>query len=499
METAVNLLGKTKGENHRRTRHAALALVVRHEWRQMSRDKTLWIVGVLLSALMIYAAFNGAAWIDFQRNTLSRAQKEETERLDSMQSELRQIDAGQAKPKMFRDPARPGWVGEFLGTRYAALPPLSLAALSVGQRDLYPYYFKVSTLSADNFLNEDEIENPFNLLTGRFDLAFVIVYLLPLFILALSYNLLAGEKESGTLPLALSQPFGLARLLIGKIGARFAFIAALAVVLSVLGASLTGADLSEAETIFRIVLWSVAITLYSLFWFATAALVNAFGKSSATNAIALASVWLAFVVIIPAFLTLAVSRIYPVESRLAFITAMREDRRSAAARTGDVLAEFYSNNPDLKPANTDKNDFMPGFYAAQIERDKKFLPLFRNYETQLSRQNHLAENLRVLSPSLALQSALNDLAGSGFYRYHNFIAQIHEFHAEWQLFFLPKLFRRERLTADDYERFPKFTFADEPRSKVLHRILFGLGAITILTLIIGLLASRRLKAFPVAN
>ena len=62
-----------------------------------------------------------------------------------------------------------------------------------------------------------EIENPNRLLAGRFDLAFVIVFLYPLLILTLSYNMLSAEQEQGTLALTLSQPVSLRTLVSGKV------------------------------------------------------------------------------------------------------------------------------------------------------------------------------------------------------------------------------------------------------------------------------------------
>ena len=41
-------------------------------------------------------------------------------------------------------------------------------------------------------------------MVGRFDLAFVTVYLLPLLVLALSYNVLSEEREQGTLARTLA-------------------------------------------------------------------------------------------------------------------------------------------------------------------------------------------------------------------------------------------------------------------------------------------------------
>ncbi len=475
-----------------------LSLVMKHEWRLLSRDRTLWIVVALLAAMMAYGCWNGAAWIGFQRGTIAGALDEERARLISMQRELDLIERGEAKPARFRDPGRPGWVGEFLGERYATLPPSPLAALSVGQRDLYPYCFRVSTQSADTFINEDEIENPFNLATGRFDAAFAIIYLFPLVILALGYNLLSGEKEDGALLLALSQPVRLSRIVTAKLLARALVVIALAVTLSIAGVTLNRANTGAGGTA-RLALWTLAVALYGLFWFAVAALVNARGRGSAANAVALAAVWLALVIIVPALLAVFVSWRHPVASRLAFINAARDERRETSARTQELLAEFFAAHPELKPAEPDKNDFMSGFYAAQFDRDKRLAPLAASYEAQLQRQNDLAARLRFLSPALVMQSALNDLAGTGFDRYARFVAQVHAFHREWQEFFLPKLFKRVRLAPDDYNRFPKFQYEEEAESSVRRRVLLGLAGLLAATLALALAAFRLLRRYPIVN
>lgn len=448
---------------------------------------------------MIYAAFNGSHWTDFQSRMIAKSLSEENERLDSMSQELRQIDAGKAQPKMFRDPSRAGWVGEFLGTRTAAFPVAPLSPLSVGQRDLYPYYFRVSTLSADNFINEDEIENPLNLLAGRFDVAFVIVFVLPLFILAVSYNLISSERENGTLQLLLSQPVTLKRLLLGQVLLRAIFVVGLTIFLCFVSAFLVGVDLTEASTFSFLILWSFAIVLYAFFWFAISALVNLYGKSSATNAVTLFVIWLLLAIVLPAFSGLVAAKTYPVESRLELIAGIREERQKTTGKANEVLAEFYRINPELRPAKPIRNDYMPGFYAAQVEREKKFLPVLLGYEEQLARQNSFVEGFRMFSPNMAMASVLNDLAGTSLHRYQEFIKQVYLFHTDWQAFFLPKMFRGERLTVDDYQEFPKFEFVDESPALVLGRVFYGLGSILIITFVIGLAVSRKLRNFSVAE
>ncbi len=453
----------------------------------------------LLSALMIYAASNGAYWIDLQSRMIEKSISEENERLSSMRQELHQIDAGQAQPKLFRDPARAGWVGEFLGTRTVALPVAVLSPFSIGHRDLYPYYFRVSTLSAENFINEDEIENPLNLLAGRFDVAFVIVFVLPLFILAVSYDVISGEREDGTLSMLMSQPVDIKRLLVGQLLLRAIALIGATIILCFVSAVLVGINVLEAVALSLLTAWSLAIVIYAVFWFVVSALVNSMGKSSATNAVALFAVWLSLSIIVPAVFGLIAAKTYPVESRLELIAEIRDERNRAAGRSNERLTEFYREHPELRPSEPIKNDYMPGFYAAQIAREEKLLPVLLSYEEQLARQNAFVERLRVFSPSMAMTSVLNDVAGTSLSRYQRFVAQVYRFHSEWQAFFLPKMFRGERLSVSDYEAFPKFQFVEEPPTAVLGRALYGLGSVLFLTVAGGIAVSRKLKTCSITG
>ena len=186
--------------------------IMRHDWRMLRADHTLWAVALLLVAAIAYGTYSGAAWVRFQRQTLAAASFEERQRYQDIKKGIADANAGRTRPPWFSDPRQPAAVGRTLGPRYAQLPPAPLGAFAIGQTDLYPYYVKVSTLNQQTYLNNDEIEHPLHLLSGRFDLAFVVLYLYPLVILVLTYNMVSAEKESGTLAMTLSQPVTLRTL-----------------------------------------------------------------------------------------------------------------------------------------------------------------------------------------------------------------------------------------------------------------------------------------------
>lgn len=56
---------------------------------------------------------------------------------------------------------------------------------------------RVRALALHAQFHESEVFNPELALAGRFDLAFVLVYLVPLFLIALLYDQVSSERQAG--------------------------------------------------------------------------------------------------------------------------------------------------------------------------------------------------------------------------------------------------------------------------------------------------------------
>jgi ABC-2 type transport system permease protein len=350
------------------------------------------------------------------------------------------------------------------------------------------------------FTANDEIENPMNLLAGRFDLAFVMIYLYPLLILALSYNLISAEREQGTLAMMMSQPVSLRTFASGKIGLRALVVLALAVGFSLAAFLPSGASLSAEGAWLRLLLWMGVVAAYGAFWFALAVLVNAFGRNSATNAIALAGMWLVLALILPALLNVAVTTIYPVPSRVEMIQATRRATAEATAKGSQLLAKYYEDHPELAEGRkADPNDFYTRSIAVQDETERLIQPVIDHFDRQVTGQQSLLDRFRFLSPAIVAQSALNDVAGTGAARYRHFLSLVDAYHQSWRAHFTPRIVQNALLVAEDYDRFPAFTFQEEPAGAVARRAMVGLIGLLIPALLIGLLSLRALRRYSVAS
>jgi ABC-2 type transport system permease protein len=362
-----------------------------------------------------------------------------------------------------------------------------------------PNYFKMTTDAKETVLAAAELENPHRLLTGRFDLAFVLIYLSPLLILALTYNLLSAEKEQGTLVLALSQSISLRTLVAGKVVLRFGLFVAAVVGMAALAISVGGVNLTAPGVGPRLALWIGAVALYGLFWFAAAAAVTSLGKSSATSAMVLAGIWFVLVVLVPSLLSMTTTSMFQVPSRVEMIQAMRVASDEANTEGSKLLARYYEDHPELATGDEQQamNDFNMVRVAVNSEVERRVQPVLDRYARQLSAQQRIVDRARFLSPAILMQNVLSDVAGTGTARHRAFVKQVEVFHQRWRDYFVPLVFQKAQL--QDYSGLPQFRFVDETISTVSRRVTISLVGLAVPALVIGAIAFTRIRRYPVVG
>ena len=437
---------------------------------------------LLFAALFGYAVANGVAWVAKSEQTVADVRASDTERGAALIDELERIAEGGRPASPFRDPRAPNVLGGNSGARTVALDPGPLAGLSVGQSDLLPFYYDVSIYTNEqSFLQNGEVENPLNLMVGRFDLAFVLVYLLPLLVLALTYGVLSGEREQGTLALTLSQPVSARAVVATKL-----LFKALLVIGLALGVSLAGAALSGGlEAPAHLALWCSTVVVYALFWFGLAAWINTLGRGSSWNATVLVGTWLALVVVIPAGVNIAAGLLHPIPSRVEMISTAREASNAAVNQRSELLARYLEDHPEMAGGVVaDVAGTAALAWAATDEVNRQLEEVAVRYDARLADQRALVRRYRFLSPALLAQEVLNEASGTGDARFARFEDQVRAFAEEWRSFFVPAILAGESMTADVVPRRPTFSFEDEPLADVVRRSAPPLGVLVVLAMVV---------------
>jgi ABC-2 type transport system permease protein len=501
---------------------SGLAKIIRHEWRMLRADRTAWVVLALFALMIEGAILNVSATLREKQAAERQAIRDEAEKFKRFHAEAEEIERqaalrGQLAPQFQAEakywdkwgPRDSIFVGAWNAPRIVP-PPSPFTILAIGQSDLFPSSYKVGIDGALEWQSRgrvvQQLDNPLLLKADRFDLAFVILYLYPMLILAISFNLMSGEKEGRTLGLLLAQPVSLRALVIGKVACRALLVFGGVSGLSLSGFLLSGTDFSGGGV--RVLLWLVAVIVYGGFWFALAVVANAMGRSSAANALALAVAWLAFLFVIPSAISFAATVAYPVPPRIEYLNAARKIEDDVRRERKGLIAQYLREHPELSRWGWTMDNLGVGYPHVPeampekvefLEMTRRLQPVVARYEGQLAKQQALAARCRFLSPAVLMQGVLYDLAGTGRARHEHFLRQANAFNAEWNSFFDAKPFRREMVNAADYAVFPRFIYREESLGDVAGRAIVLLVALTLLPLALGWLGLRAYRHFPLAG
>jgi ABC-2 type transport system permease protein len=436
------------------------------EWLGLLRDRWVLILSLLLLLVCIYATRNSKEKVAERNQPIAKAM-EEMKASDAQYAAL--IDSVEQGLKtdlpVWQNPQRLNVIGQ-RAARLAAFEPQTLALISTGQSDLFTHMVKPRLYGEAISLGFSELSNPVQLLFGSFDLAFVCIYLLPLLILAFSYNVLSAEKESGTLRLTLAQPIPVTQWLFNKMLLRFVVLAVILILAFSVSLIIAGVGLAqEFSSVAKIIL---ALLAYMLFWFGLSFLVNLRGRSSGSNAVVLVSLWVLIVLLIPAMISQSANNLYPVPSRVGMISELRYAEAEAQKNANQILESYYRDHPELARTDTTTQELYPfwlGYFASQDEIRKAVEPILSEYESKLQAQQQTVDRLRILSPAILLQNVFNETAGTSSRHYNSYRQQVVAFATSWRNFFLPRMFRNELMKKEWMDELPKFSFDEDKIEK----------------------------------
>lgn len=460
-----------------------LRTVFVHELRLLLRDRSVAIVGMVLLLSVVGGLLVGRADVAERQGMEAEAVAQEDRTFSAFRDAAQPTAELQTGSSGFDASTNPGILSMFY-PRPATLPPAPLAALSVGQSDVYPSLYLVTGERKDSFLDAVELTNPLHALAGAFDMAFVVVFMLPLFLLVLSHDLLSRERETGTLAQVLAQPVSLGTVIAGKLLARSVAIWA---VIAMTGVGLLAmGEMATGDAWARLGLWSLAVLAYGAVWLGLAALVDAWIGRAVTNAVVVSAIWLFLALIGPALLQIGVSKLAPVPSRSELIVATREVETSSRQPV-EFLHAYYQEHPDRYPTHPEFDinvyDFPLYWAAIQREVDFRLGPAVNRYDRALDAQEQLARTLRPLMPVALAVETFNDLSGSGLRRYRSFTDQILRFHDAHRAFYEPLIFSKTPLSREDYDRMPRFRFVEESVGEVARGVLGGLAALAAIAVL----------------
>ncbi len=421
--------------------------IIRFELMSLWRDQTLKLLLVIFLAAGVYGIYFGKFEIEKQEARIAVVQGLERNQFDSLVAWVGLDTTIHANKKNFERAISPTGVGrERHFTYYVTHDTPPLAGLCLGQRDLFPVYYGINITDLARQVNVGELANPMKLLTGNFDLSYVFVFLLPLLLISLFYNLYASEKEGGTLSLLQAQPVSLTTIFLGKGILRLLIVWGVSGLLLLIGFVLQGISLTENINLFS--RWLSVIFGYSLLWTILMSGIVALRRGNSLSAMMGLGLWLVFTLITPALLNLLVNIKEPVPNRAEVIHATRtlNDQIWETPRSF-VMDRFNENNPEFGLIDT--SDFNKWYYAGLTLLDEEVKSRNADIEKQVTRRQEWLSRWDWLAPAGVVHEYLSELSETDRDSHLRFITFLHEYHNDLKTIYYEKIFSSQTFNRDD--------------------------------------------------
>ncbi len=307
-----------------------------------------------------------------------------------------------------------------------ARPPTPLSALAGGVGSALGRSARIRPETQPEIAPPPLAETPVLAVLGELDFDAVARVFLSLFVLLLTYDAVAGEKEAGTLKVVLSNPVPRAQLLLGKALGLFGILVAATLVPTLLG-------LLVMKVGFRIELgtggWARLLTiagscgLYLLAVFAVGLLVSTLTRRSSVAFLVLLLVWVTFVEVIPKASPMIAGQLRPAPT----YASLQSDRDRAQAQFQQGMFKVINDLFALAPPTTGGTDadqqarqhvvdslMNRGRDSLNAELQASTAKLDESYRNRQDAMTRLALALSRLSPAAAMSHAIQIMSGTDF-------------------------------------------------------------------------------------
>lgn len=385
------------------------------------RSRSVWIVLVIFFTAGMISIFIGRQFLLKQEaaiHSVTAAQQEHIERnVKYIKNEL-------------------GLLMYYLKFAYIN-KPAPIAALAIGQQDVNSNIQSLNIRGLEAQRYDTDLYNPYNLMTGNFDLSFVITFLFPLLIIAFNFNVLSQEKEGGTWPLVNIQAGKPLQFLLQKLSIRLLVVLGLLFTLLLLAKVIIGIPLDAA-----FVAYIITAVLYTGVWFGISFLVIALHKSTSMNALLLLSCWVLLCLLLPALINNYITAAYPVPEAYSTLIKQRDGYHTKWDENKDSTVQaFFKDYPQYNHYTWDKPSFnYLWFYAMQHMGDVAARSESKLMHQQLQRRMQVSNAASMFFPATHAQLQFTNMARTGMQQHLQYLDSTAHFHERLRHYFYPKIF-----------------------------------------------------------
>ena len=391
------------------------------EFKHFKKSKTKIISYLFFIIACIFSINNGFELQEKQLDTIENIQNKERESIFKL---IGWFENGEKGPedRSWVDITDPYWSIRYTPT-YVIKQPSLLLPLGIGQSEQYGFYQKLSIWSSpfDSDIAE-EISNYERLINGNIDFSFLILYLLPLLLIILTFNINGLEKDLKFENLVVIQAGGIKKWVFCRL-LFYTFLILTTINCMIFSVAFLNSVFNQE--ILQLILLS---NLYVLIFIIPFYLIINISDGSTSIAFKMIGFWLLLCVLIPGTVHQYANLKYPVNYMTDFLDANRKDTydvfKFSKEELNEKLLKIYPNLKLTKHAkDTAVNRTIVRNTMSAIV-NKLNIDAIDKIEQQNNLKNNLIINSYWFNPVSFVQNIWNSYTSTDYDSYKKFRSEI---------------------------------------------------------------------------
>jgi ABC-2 type transport system permease protein len=394
-------------------RKSIVILFARQVYAMAFKNKAIAGLLALVAFLLLYAIFSGLAIYRQQTNNRKQYQQQVREHWENMPD---------------KHPHRMAHYGYIA---FRAKHPLSFFDFGM---ESYTGNAVFLEAHRQNTINFSEAGFSTGMLRfGEISIAMILQVLLPLIIFFIGFNLVAADRENGTLKILLSQGTSWKEIIYGKaLGLLGIAVTVLIPVIALLVIScfIIGEKEYMIDNLLRVGWLALSYAIYAGIISMIAVLVSSITKMAKGALVSLIGIWLLFTVIIPRTAQAMGNYLYASPSRVTFETAVEKDLVKKGdshdpndpyykALKDSILKVYHADSVQQLPFNYSGFQMKEGEKISAAIYNRHLFALLNKYQ----QQNNVSRLSAFINPFAALRDLSMGMSGTDFQSYIRFQQQ----------------------------------------------------------------------------
>lgn len=462
--------------------------ILAHERRALLQDRIQVVLLGLFTLICLFASIRGAGNREAIADAATAFEAEHLQQASEWREQVVAVESGEVAPE------DAPWAGLAMNVAMPAVAaPGPLADFSQGVTDVHPFTARVSLWrSVDRLFGNYQFQSPNEIRAGKIDLAFAVLFIMPLLMIALAFGALSRDRDSGRLGLLLSHPVSVRELVRSKLLVRLGAVFAVLVVILLAGLFIGAGGVPDGERLGRFGFWFFVASGYFAFWAGAIYWFVSLNRKSETTAMMMIGFWVLNSLVGPAVLAAAAQLIHPAPSQLAFLSTAREASNEAYRSRADVMQGMLLDHPELTVENYTIPEYIRVSYLVNETVDRAVEPVLEEFEAVQDRRQSFLSLVQYAAPAALAMRSINEISGTDLARQVRFEGEVRDYKRAIARHVEAKVLAGERLTVAEVDAVPTYSFRESGLGALGRSVLFPVGYLFGLGLLAAALAGRNL-------